>query len=55
MTPDIETLTEQLARLLRERDLPTAARLLRRIDFELAREFDRRNAPRSVASARARR
>jgi len=57
MTGHIDALADELTALIRSRDLPGAARVLRRLEFEIARELDRVNAPRSriVASPPVRR
>ena len=47
MTPHVVALAEELAVLIRARRLREAGVLLVRIEFEIARELDRINAPHS--------
>ena len=52
MSAHLVALAQTLKAALRADDLPTAARVLRRLEWEIAREMDRRNAPRAVIVAR---
>ena len=47
MTAHVDAMATELAALIRSRQLRAAAALLRRIEFEIAWELDRQNAPQS--------